>query len=243
MRLIPAIIVTAVALATTACSETSFNGSPDGDTDWDMDPGDTDADTDVEDDYDGPTFWRIDGSLQVVEGAIVPEASSLTVQFLDADRAPWDDGDDMTSSACTFDVATVSGGPEEELEGEPLLTWWQLDAVPPADDGPACGWEVPVPMTAMATDNIPVVVGIGAFDPRLRPSLDAAGYASNLDLYGLYLLHPDAQDGDTVFVFGVAGTDEQFAGTDSAVEAPPLPDATYELRSTILLPVPGSPGW
>ena len=53
-------------------------------------------------------------------------------------------------------------------------------------------------------------------------------------MYGAYLRVAT----DEVWLFGVAGTAEQFAGTGTIADSAPLPDGTYTLRSLYLLPMP-----
>jgi len=234
----PRTLLTILLTALVGCSS-SLDALDDTDASNDTDgweTGDTD-DTDIEDPYSGPSFWAVDGTLALRDGAVDIAASSLGIRFTDSEGRPWQE-DEFDPVRCEFEVLGVADGPAEALEGEPILGWWQLDVRDTGVDDSACAWTPPEPATATDTgEHVPLVLGIGEFDSRLLPALEAAGYSAALDLYGLYVLHP-SPDGDVVYVFGVAGTAAQFEGSDTTVEAPHLPAGDYSLETLILLPVP-----
>ncbi len=103
--------------------------------------------------------------------------------------------------------------------------------VEPAPDGLVAWWDVG--MTTEPGCALPAAfrLGIGPYDLLLDPAVAAAGVSGTL--YGMYTRAPD----DGLWIFGVAGTAENFAGTAAPVTAPPLPDATYRLEGLVLLPV------
>jgi hypothetical protein len=53
-------------------------------------------------------------------------------------------------------------------------------------------------------------------------------------LYGLYIQY-GAEDAP-IWVFGVAGTAENFSGIDEPAAAAPLPDGSYDIETLYLLP-------
>lgn len=73
-------------------------------------------------------------------------------------------------------------------------------------------------------------LGIGPYDRQLDPALAGSGLDGDA-LYGLYV----RPNGGKLYVIGVAGTEEQLAGT--APEAPPVADGTYQLKGLHLLPL------
>lgn len=223
--------------AVTACQ-----GNDRGDLDTDADRGfedpdrDTSGDTDLPELDDTPSFWRVDGQLTLQDGAVVAAESSITVAFTDGQGRTWPDAEGVTST-CTFEVTESLEGPEDGLDGEPLLGWWQLGLQDASGEDTPCAWTTPMPQAALDTQQLPLVVGVGEFDSRLISAMEAAGYSPSLDVYGLYLLHP-SPDGDVLYIFGIAGTQDQLAGGDSTVSTPPLPNGVYTLETLVLLPVP-----
>lgn len=199
-----------------------------------VDDTDESGDTDQLPEYEGPHFWGLDGVITLADGKPTLDMSSLQASFYDREGKPWQAVDE-DPYRCDLQVIESVLGPDESLDGEPLLGWWQMTVDAPTDA--PCPWTVPSPDTVGDTELAQVVVGLGPFDGRLLPQLEAAGLDPALDLYGLYVLHP-AADGDVVYIFGVAGTDAQFAGSETTVDGPPLPPGAYRLQSLVLLPIP-----
>ncbi|MEQ1570195.1 MAG: hypothetical protein ABMA64_31465 [Myxococcota bacterium] len=128
------------------------------------------------------------------------------------------------SSTCTFPVDVLSATAVPAPADEPaIFGWWVVDLAP-ADKIDGCPeW-----------DGRRWWVGVGAYDTRLDPALAAAGLAGR-EVYGLYLSEDPS---DRVFVLGYAATAEMIAGTDTPVDAPPLPAAEYVSRSLISMTAP-----
>ena len=97
-----------------------------------------------------------------------------------------------------------------------LLTWWTVTGATDA----SC----PVPG--------PIVFGFGPYDPLLDPGASAA-LLDPTGLNGLYTV-----SGSELWVFGVAGTAEQFAGDAQSLGTAPLTDGVWRYASLYLLPYP-----
>lgn len=237
MRRLPilAALLTLSALACSPGGDSPFRGNDDTEV---FDDTDSDTEADPDPGYEGPSFWRIDGSLRIEAGQLVSDGTVLEVVFTDAEGDTWTASEDGVST-CVLQAVQVADGPADALDGEPLLGWWQIDTVDQSDETLLCPWPLPTPETAFDTEHTPLVLGLGPFDSRLSPALQSAGFERGLDLYSLYMLHP-APQGDAIYVFGVAGTEAQYAGEETTVDAVPLPDGTYDLTTLVLLPVPES---
>ena len=151
-----------LSLATlAACSDGDALSADD--TDADRGSNDTDADTGGDTDDPNldtaPTYWRLDGELTLVGGVVSPEASSISVAFVDDQGRPWQ-GTSSDPVTCSFAVTSAMDGPAETLEGEPLLGWWQLDLLAnDAEDSP-CGWTIPQPESTEQGENVPLGVAV-----------------------------------------------------------------------------------
>lgn len=160
---------------------------------------------------------------------VTAEFYSFEIQFSTDKVGEWSKGSSVEVSLhdaaddvrvlCTVDVPfSVSPAAATELEG-PVWSWWdlQLDDVPGSAGCPAwlaAEWRV----------------GIGEYDVRLDPAVYAV-QLQDAELLGLYL-----QEGSgPVYVVGVAGTLDMFAGVQGMANAPLAPGLTYVGRSLILL--------
>lgn len=209
---------------------------------------------------EGPQYWSLDGVLVVTGGEVDIAASRLIVDVWrdgrsvcaaplappdTADTAPVDTDVPVDTAIVDTAAAGDTGTPPPVESGTVPLITAAVAADAPADV-PAYGWweltlaEGAAPCsTPLPTNDLRL--GIGAMDTRLYPGLDAQGatdpaaYAATL--YGAYV---EASADAPVWVFGVAGTDDQFAGVASDVTVAPLPDGSYAIRSLFLLPISGS---
>lgn len=231
---LPLLLLASLALVS-GCSESTARSADDTDSaDNPMDNNEDTDETDPETTYSGPSFWSLNGSLNLVDGLPSLEGSSLQVAFFDSRGQPWQE-DETDVWTCDVSLVEAIDGPLDAADGETLFGWWQVTVDAP-EEAP-CPWSIPTPEAVGDTELSQVIIGFGDFDARLQPSMQAAGLDAELDVYGLYTLHPGAS-GDTVYVFGVAGTEGQFAGEDASVSAPPLPAGRYDLQTLVLLPVP-----
>lgn len=200
----------------------------------DTDMAEDDADPDRDDAPVGPAWWRIDGTLDIVDGAVATDGSSLQVRFLGESGSAWVLNGEPTA-ACSLRVVESVPGPPELAEAEGLFGWWQL-AVETAEDAP-CPWTIPTPDAVGDSELSQLILGLGPADPRLGAAMDAAGVPEAADVYGLYALHP-GPEGDVVYVHGIAGTQANLDGAEPVVEDAPVPDGVYEIQTLVLLPIP-----
>jgi hypothetical protein len=107
-------------------------------------------------------------------------------------------------------AATGASPPEAEL-----LTWWDIT--------------FPAP-TACATPA-GASLGFGPYDPLLDPSAAAQDLVT-ASLNGLYL-----SNGTDLWVVGVAGSQDQFAGVGYPVAAAPLADGAWKIQTLYLIPL------
>lgn len=216
-----------------ACGGALDDGLSPNDASWDSDNTEN-TDTDPVSAYAGPTYWGLGGELAVTGGAVDAAVSAVTATFYDDRGQPWI-SEDLEGPACMPQILDAVDGPEVAEDDAQLSGWWRL-ALETEVDTP-CPWTIPTPDAAGDTELEQVIVGFGALDPRLAASMAAADLDPDLPVYGLYSLQP-GPDGDRVFVFGVAGTQAMFAGTDTPVDEPPPADGAYALQTLLLLPVP-----
>lgn len=121
------------------------------------------------------------------------------------------DGD----QGCALPAVPVEGSVAPATSAQ--LAAWDFILLP---DESACPWFGPTSLR----------LGIGLPDPDLAPAADRAGL-SLATSQGLYL---DLGDGDVLV--GLAGTDEQLAGTGAQVIDAPLPDGTWRLHTLYGVP-------
>lgn len=160
--------------------------------------------------------WRgaigVDAAGWVSEG---DSASEVLASF-------WLDG----VEACTVATDVVSVASGAAPAGPTVYAWWDLQLVRPKDRTDCPG---PLPST--------LGLGIGAMDADLLPALaDLELDPSNL--FGLYV----QEDGGPVWVLGVAGTAEQFAGERPASVADGLPPGAYQFEGVFLISVGSASG-
>jgi hypothetical protein len=172
-----------------------------------------------------PRFFALALSFETAEGEIVEGTAAVTVDLWSDESPP--------SLLCRHDVPVLAAVAEplpalDSLETDTvtgaggLVGWWRLDLDVGAPDGPCPEW-------AERT----LWFGLGPYDSRLDPSLDAAGLFG-AELFGLYL---EENPGEGVFVVGIGGTAEMFAGGygPDPVAAPPLADGAYSAESLVLM--------
>ncbi len=160
-----------------------------------------------------PTYYSLDGIVEIEDGLAVRAASSIVMSV-------WYDGDGPACSDLT-DIGLLDDADRATLDVE-LLTWWDVTVSLPA--GATCsGLGAPTDFQ----------LGIGPYDTRLDPTLVALELPTDT-LYGLYLRHTPSH---ALYIFGVAGTSEQFSGVGAPVLQPPLDDGSYEFVALHLIPL------
>jgi len=210
--------VIAVLLVSACAAESDLLTAPAQDTGFADADGATGGGDPVVPDAPVPDYIALSGLLSVVEG--VPTTTSTVT-------LTWRAGADPICADLleVVGVTTPAGPPN-------ALAWWGLDLAAAADVGSpegSCGYPVPAHLS----------LGFAPYDETLSPAADASGVADqSAQLYALMLQYDgDAQE---AFVFGVAGTADQFAGLGAAAATGPVPDGDYELESLYLLPLPPS---
>lgn len=156
-------------------------------------------------------YWSLDGNIEIVGGTIVPGESTVTV-------GSWS----STGALCSVNRPIESVEPTELRDDEIALAgWWIIDLGEPDSD--ECTVDVPRQLG----------IGIGGLDSQLFPAMAAAGLDPELDLNGLYVRR--GLD-ESVYIFGVAGTEDQFDG-EVQDDILTLTDGTYRLQTLYLLPL------
>jgi hypothetical protein len=159
-----------------------------------------------------PAWYTLDGVLDL-------QGDSATLAW--AELSFYDDGQQVQC------IATYLASPLEASqapEGEPIVGWWSTLLSDPTADGGDCG-AIPA--------ELPLTFGLGDYDARLDPALTAQGYDGSTP-FALYQLAPD----DTVWLTGIAGTEEHLRGRVEPVPEESLLDGSYELATLFLLPLP-----
>lgn len=206
-RLLP---IAAALLVFPACMAENSMLADDSDGDVE-DTADTAPDTD-EDDTDAappPDFWSVDGQLTLVGGIPDTDASTLTL-------SSWVAGAVSCARIVPVQTALEADAPAEAG----ALLWWTLGIGEGEVPDPPCDFERPSF----------VQIGFAPPDPRLQPAMDTHGLG---DAYAYSVLIGV----DPVFVFGIAGTEDNLAGR-TEVDPAAVPDGTYSVVGLQLLPVP-----
>lgn len=154
---------------------------------------------------DAPAWWALDGVLTLQAQQAVAHDATFAVELRKRDL----------SVLCATERG-VAGLAPVDPPLDALYGAWQVTLA----EGEGC--EIPVPQQFL--------LALGPYDPQLDPAAAANGL-DGATLFGLYV----QPEGQPLYVFGVAGTPEQFAG--EAMAAPPLPDGTYILDGLHLLPL------
>lgn len=176
------------------------------------------ADTDSSLDVTAATWTGLSGNLELQDGAVVLESSSLSWTYFDGDIAS------ICSSTVALASAEVSSTPDPSV-----LAWWVVTEDPDADTSD-CPLRRPNQLE----------LGLGVLDPSLAPAIDASDLDASAAPYGLYARvgWDTLEETTPVWIFGVAGTTGAFDGSAPAVTEGPLPDGMYEMRPLHLFAVP-----
>jgi len=156
-------------------------------------------------------LWSLAAELELVDG--LPTNGTFSVEIVGED----------TDEPCTLpDPVSITAGTSPHPS---IFSWFSAPLLP--HSGSVC-------------DVLPesVWIGLGALDETLEASLPTAGIETDTSgaLNGAYL---SEDDGETVWVFGVAGPDTAFAYGDgkSAVDAAEM-DGHWSIVPVFDLPLP-----
>jgi hypothetical protein len=201
--------MTALVLMLACASDDGFNANQDA-----LGGGDDSAfngsdDTGVE--QEAAKLWSLAAELQLVDG--VPTAGTFSVEIVGED----------TDQPCTLpDSPPITTGASPHPA---IFSWFSAPLLPHA--GSVC-------------DVLPasVWIGLGALDATLEASMPTAGIETEAGaaLNGAYL---SEDDGETIWVFGVAGPDAAFAHGEgeSATDAAEM-DGQWSIVPVFDLPLP-----
>lgn len=160
---------------------------------------------DGESDSATPVWWRLGATLLLEDGDIDDEESTLDLSL------SAEDGVLICEEELPLVRSTFSSGTPDEV----VLAWWRMTTSEPT--GACAEWATPLPDT--------IYLGIGELHPDILASLDLLGLASVSDsLNGAYV---SLDGGETVYVYGVAGSAAAFSGESPAADELPLFDATW----------------
>jgi hypothetical protein len=156
-------------------------------------------------------LWSLAAELELVDG--VPTTGTFSVELV---------GDDTEEPCALPDSLSITTGTSPHPA---IFSWFSAPLLPHADS---------------VCDVLPATVwiGLGALDETLEASLPTAGIDTETSgaLNGAYL---SEDDGETIWVFGVAGPDGAFADGDgnSALDAAEM-DGHWSIVPVFDLPLP-----
>lgn len=160
---------------------------------------------------DAAELWSLAAELELVDG--FPTTGTFSVELVG----------EHTDELCTLpDSLAITAGTSPHPA---IFSWFSAPLLPHA--GSAC-------------DALPasVWIGLGALDETLEASMPTAGIETEtgVALNGAYL---SEDDGETIWVFGVAGPDAAFAGGEgkSALDAAEM-DGHWSIVPIFDLPLP-----
>jgi hypothetical protein len=188
----------------------SGSGSPGIDEGEDRDPAEEEE----------PLAWELSGHLVLATDVIVEADSQLQVRLLGAERALLCEASVQIETATAMDAAQY---PESELVG-----WWRLFVESPSAEG--CFGEqfaFPVP--------VPMLLGVGPLHPEIIAAVgadDSLGTVSTLNS-----VYASMDGGDTVWVFGVIGTEQAYSGESGPELSAPLSDGAWQFQSVYSFPL------
>ncbi len=168
-----------------------------------------------------PTWWRLHADLQVSAGLLTHLGSALTVEILDQD------GGLLCSEDRRVDaVDNISLRPDPAV-----LTWWNISV------GESTGGCDAVDLlTALPAS---VFLGVGDVHPEIEA---VAGWVDTLPpsgtatLNGVYARMDESQD--DIWVYGLGGDAEAWAGTSGPATVTPIHDGLWTLRGIYSFPLP-----
>lgn len=192
-------------VAGAGCSSSKYAPADSGFADTAAGEGEGEDTADLDDEGVSPMWWKLGAAIGIYDGVADPASTHLALTLVA------EDGTELCEDTLAVDA----------IEDVPLLpdsaiyAWWEIE---PGDaDGGCEHRSSPVPS--------PLYLGVGAMHPDIEANLDPAG------LHGLegYLnaSYASLDDGDTIYVYGVAGSEQAWLGIDEAISAGPLADGTW----------------
>jgi hypothetical protein len=184
-----------------------------------------DAGADLEDGDDNlaevaPLAWELSGQLTLDSDVIVEGESKLEIQLI---------GEDLTVLCDdTVEVETATAMDASQYPESTLLGWWRIFVGDPTPNGCFTDlYEFPVP--------VPMLIGIGPMHPEIVAAVGAVPSLGDVDaLNGVYT---SMDGGETVWVFGVIGTQDAYDGFAGPEESAPLSDGAWTIEPVYSFPL------
>lgn len=175
-----------------------------------VDSADAGADTGAgPDDSVVPAYWRLGASFDVQDGSPQSDGSQLLLEVLAEDEA----------SICADSMVITAIQAHVEPPDPMVYTWWRISHDPPEA---ACD---------ILDDPVPdgILIGIGEMHPEILAGLDLMGLSAEAD--SLNAAYASLDGGDTVYVFGVAGTLSAYDGDASPATDATLADGEWQIQA------------
>ena len=166
-----------------------------------------------------PAWWLLSATIEISDGAVVDETSTLQVQVLDKKHLV----------ICTVLAASPSVTAAEIAPDPAVYTWWRMNGLQWTDDCDALGVELPAPSH--------FYLGVGEMHPEILAVLGTLDDVEEGAADALNAAYASFDDGDTIYVYGAAGPVVAYDGIGEALTAPPLTDGTWLLRPIYPFPL------
>jgi len=167
-----------------------------------------------------PLAWELGGQLILDSDVIVEGTSQLEIRLI---------GEDL-SVLCDdiVEVETATAMNASQYPESTLVGWWRIFVGDPTPNGCFTDeYEFPVP--------VPLLVGIGPMHPEIVAAVGAVPSLGDVDaLNGVYT---SMDGGETVWVFGVIGTQDAYDGIAGPEESAPLSDGAWTIEPVYSFPL------
>ncbi|MFT4623526.1 MAG: hypothetical protein ACI8PZ_002182, partial [Myxococcota bacterium] len=150
-------------------------------------------------------WFAIEGTLELASGELTDDNdATLNVRFFEQDAPSLD----LPLCEAVYTITGVAApAPDPDVD---MFGWWNISLADPTD------------CTAQPLQTT-LALGIGAYDPLLDPAVGRLG----IDPATLNGLYAQLTPGGPLYVFGLAGTTEQYEGSTDAVSESPPADGQY----------------
>jgi len=171
-------------------------------------------------DVEDPVAWELAGQVVLDTDVIVEDESVLRIRLLTDEREVLCESTAVIETATAMDASQY---PEDTLVG-----WWRFFVEGPKPDGCfAEEYDFPVP--------VPMLLGIGPMHPEIIAAVGADPDLGSVDsLNGVYA---SMDGGETIWVFGVIGTDAAYDGTAGPEDSAPLSDGVWSIEPVYSFPL------